>query len=384
MSGPSSPTRLRTSAPLSICTIAPLRYPISQPHAGGLESALWNEVRTLRARGHRVTFIATDGSDFLDDGPPEFVIPAVDWKGDPRATDITYPPGYLERALPALGRALDLVATRSDEFDVVANHCLHGLPLARAGSLGVPMVSTLHTPVVPELVAAHESSLAPRSRFLSVSAHTASEWAGVGIESTVLPNGVEVDDWPLGDGGDDLVWFGRIVPEKGTHLAIAVARMLGRRLTIIGRIGDAGYARDHVLPHLGDDVRHLGELNRAALAEIVGSSACALVTPVWEEPFGLVVPEALLCGTPVAGFDVGGVRESARGSVGMAVAPVGDTEALAAAAAQLISDAAVRPGLRSEIAASARARFGLDARTNALERVYHDLTVGDRESQVAV
>lgn len=371
------------SARLRVLVIAPLRFPIRQPHAGGLESAVWNEVRTLRARGHEVTLIAVEGSDFLDGGPAELAMPTLGWPEGARSTDSHYPPDYLAQSVPALDRALDLVARAPHRYDVISNHCLHGLPLARAGELGIPMLSTLHTPVDEDLVAAHAASTGTRSRFVAVSEHTRSEWARAGITATVLANGIDAEAWPRGDGGAGLVWFGRLVPEKAPHLAIAAARALGLPLTLAGRTGDQAYADEHVLPHLGEDVRHVGLLAQPDLASLLGRSACALVTPAWEEPFGLVGPEALMCGTPVAAFAVGGLTEIARQATGMTTVPAGDVAALAAAAGDLVARTAAEPDLRARVRATARRQFSLDARVDALERVFTTM-VGERHARVGL
>ncbi|RKR74816.1 glycosyltransferase [Frondihabitans australicus] len=364
------------AAPLRIVAIAPLRFPIVPPFAGGLESAVWNEVRMLRARGHRVDLIATEGSDFLDPSIPAFTLPAADWAGDPQAADDTYPPGYLDRALPALGRALDLVGRSADSYDVIVNHCLHGLPLERAGSLGVPMVSTLHTPVVPELAESHHRAAGRRSRFLSVSRHTSATWQSAGIVSRVLHNGVDADTWGEGPGGERLVWFGRIVPEKAPHLALETARLLGMPLVVAGRIGDRDYYDREVAPRLDETRVHVGALDTPDLAALVGRSACTLTTPVWDEPFGLVTPESLLCGTPVAGFAAGGVTEIAEGTPGVELVAPGDLEALAAAVKRLVESEGQDAGSRRRIRAAAVERFSLTARAGALEAVLSD--VADR------
>jgi glycosyltransferase involved in cell wall biosynthesis len=371
------------TARLRVLVIAPLRFPIRQPHAGGLESAVWNEVRTLRARGHEVTLIAVEGSDFLAGGPAEFAMPTLSWPAGARSTDSHYPPDYLARSVPALDRALDAVARAPHRYDVISNHCLHGLPLRRAGELGIPMLSTLHTPVDDDLVAADAACAGPRSRFVAVSEHTRAEWARAGITSTVLANGIDADAWPRGAGGAGLVWFGRLVPEKAPHLAIAAARTLGLRLTLAGRIGDQGYADAFVRPQLGPDVRHVGLLTQPELADLLGSSACALVTPAWAEPFGLVGPEALMCGTPVASFAVGGITEIARAATGMTTVPAGDVDALAAAAGALVARAAAEPDLRARVRATARREFSLAARVDTLERVFAAM-VAERHAPVGL
>lgn len=356
------------SAPLDIVVIGPSRHPIRQPHAGGLESAVWNLVRLLRRRGHRVRLIAVQGSDFLDESPAEFVLPPAHWGPEEAENDTDYPAGYPERARAALNRALDLLVAEGAGVDAIANHSLDPLPLRRAGELDAPMLTTLHTPVLPELVAAHAQAPGRRSRFVAVSEHTRAEWARVGVDSALLPNGVDTDAWPLGPTErSGLVWSGRIVPEKGAHLAIEVARRLGLPLQLVGRIGDPAYARRSVLPLLDDRIRYAGVLAQPELAALVGRSAAALVTPVWPEPFGLVVPEALLCGTPVAAFAIGGIPEIASTTIGVRTAPVGDIDALAEATRRLLegTDAV---GIR----ASAARHYGLDLQLTRLEELYPD------------
>lgn len=356
--------------PLEIVVIGPSRHPIRQPHAGGLESAVWNLVRMLRSRGHRVRLIAAQGSDFLDDGPAEFVLPPAHWADHEAENDTDYPDGHAERANAALSRALDVLVAEGAGIDAVANHSLDALPLRRAGELGAPMLTTLHTPVLPELVAAHAAAdVDGCSSFVAVSEHTRAAWARAGIDSIVLPNGIDDADWPLGPPErDGLVWSGRIVPEKGAHLAIAVARALGRPLTLVGRIGDPEYARREVLPLLGDDIRHVGALSQPELAALVGRSAAALVTPVWQEPFGLVVPEALLCGTPVAAFAIGGIPEIAARTLGVSTAMVGDIAALAAVTRRLLEE--TDAPARARIRADAVRHYALEQQIRQLEQLF--------------
>jgi len=122
-------------------------------------------------------------------------------------------------------------------------------------------------------------------------------------------------------------WSGRIVPEKGLHLAIAAARHAGLPLRIAGPIGDEAYF-EHCMEEAGSSVSYRGHLGAATLAELVGGAEVALVTPCWEEPFGLVAIEALACGTPVAGFARGALPEIVDESCG-ALAAADDAEDLA-------------------------------------------------------
>lgn len=352
--------------PLRILVIAPLRFPIARPHAGGLESAVWSEVDALRRRGHSVTLAAVEGSDFVE-RDTVYEIPAMRWPAGSAPTDQTYPPSHDEISVPALARVLDAVAHDIQQYDVISNHCLHPLPLQRAPHLDVPMITTLHTPVDVAFVSAHRAARGGGSAFLSVSEHTRAQWAFAGVPSDLLLNGIDPGAWPAGDGGHGLVWFGRIVPEKAPHLAVDVARRLGRPLTIAGRVGDTAYAERSLLPLLDDDVRYVGPLPSRRLSALVGASAAAIATPAWAEPFGLVGPEALMCGTPFVSFAVGGVPEIARRSVGMAVVPPGDTAAMGEKVQELVArseqDAEFRPRIRE----AARHHFSLQTRIERLE-----------------
>ncbi|RLK52567.1 glycosyltransferase [Microbacterium telephonicum] len=355
----SAPTALR------VVVIAPLRFPLRPPHAGGLESAVWAEVDALRRRGHEVTFIAPAGSDFTDAGGP-FRLPPVRWPEAADPTDLTWPSSFHDDVVPALERALTALSGSGDRFDVISNHCLHPLPLLRAPHLPVPMVTTLHTPVDPEFVAAHHAAGGCGSRFISVSDHTRREWARAGVPSRLLPNGVDPERWRRGSGGGGLVWFGRIVPEKGPHVAAQIARRLGVPLTIAGRIGDRRYADEMLRPLLGGDVRYAGTLGPRELSALVGGADTVLVTPEWEEPFGLVGPESLMCGTPVVAFGVGGIPEIAAATTGMRVVAPGDVEAMGLAVAENLA-APADGARRDQIRAAAVARFSLTARTERLE-----------------
>ena len=113
------------------------------------------------------------------------------------------------------------------------------------------------------------------------------------------------------------MWVGRLVPEKAPHRAIAMARAAGRRLRIAGPIGDPAYVARHVAGGLGDGVDYVGHLGTDDLVALVGSSAAMLVTPEWDEPYGLVAAESLACGTPVVALDRGGLREFVVPGVGV-------------------------------------------------------------------
>ncbi|MBN9107360.1 MAG: glycosyltransferase [Pseudonocardia sp.] len=312
--------------PLRIALIASSNFPIAEPFAGGLEAHTALLARELTARGHDVTVFAAPGSDVVPGARvEEMPVLAI---SDVARGDVSMPPA---RFMAEHHAYLDLMLrlARGDEFDVVHNNSLHHLPVAMARTLPVPLVTTLHTPPTPWLESAVVTAGGRHGVLTAVSSHTAGAWRHVADGITVIHNGVDVEARPHGPGGGPLVWAGRIVPEKGAHLAIRAARAADRPLLLAGPVSDPGYFAEAVAPLLGGTVRHVGHLPHPALTRLVARAAAMLVTPSWEEPYGLVVAEALACGTPVAGFAVGALPEIVDDSCGRLV-PAGDTDALAA------------------------------------------------------
>lgn len=353
---------------LRILVVAPERHPLRQPHAGGLEAVVWNRVRWLRARGHHVELCAAPGSDFLS-GQRDVLLPSPRWSRSSDASDTDFPRGHTARIADAFARIRDRLDAPATRVDVVDNHSLHGAPVLWSREVGVPVVTTLHTPPLPEIVhAAHRVGAGAPHRFVTVSQFTARAWSLRGVDAFVFPNGVDAARWRLGPGGTRWVWSGRLVPEKAPHLAILAARLAGARLTLAGRIGDAAYFSRKVEPLLGDGAVYVGPLRQPRLAQLVGSSAVALVTPVWSEPFGLVLAEALMTGTPVAAFDSGGISEVLAGMPGTSVVPATDVPALAQAAAALGADSH-SPRSRMQVRRAAEARYSLEHRHREIERV---------------
>lgn len=359
---------IRGMRPLRVLVVAPSRYPLRQPHPGGLEATVWDRVRWLRARGHEVTLCAADGSDFLGDAP-EFRLPVPEWTRPEDSSDTDYPEGYGDSVDLAYAAALERLIADRHLYDVVDNHSLNPAPIRWSREAGIPVVTTLHTPPLePMLEAAAEVRDGPH-RFVAVSQATARAWSVEGVDAFVFPNGVDTDQWMPGTGGTSWVWSGRVVPEKAPHLAIEAARAANAHIVLAGRIGDVDYFEQEVVPRLGVHARYVGPLRQPELCRLVGSSAVALVTPMWEEPFGLVIAEALATGTPVAAFDIGGVSEVLAGMPGSATVMPGDVVALGKAAARLAAQGARDPLTRARTRRAAVLRHSLAERYREVERV---------------
>jgi len=348
-----------------VAVIASSRFPVAQPFAGGLEAHVWHLTRQLRRRGHEVALFAAPGSDASFSADCLRVRPFR--PSDLARTDVSMPPLLaMEEHHAYLTLMLGLINGEAGRFDLVHNHSLHHLPIAMAPALRTPMVSTLHTPPTPWLESALQVTAGSAVRLVAVSAHTAAAWRHVTGPVSVVPNGVDVALWGPGPGGGPLLWTGRMVPEKGPDLAIAAAALAGRPLHLAGPIVDRAFFDAEVAPWLGPTVRYLGHLSHAALAEAVGAASAVLVTPRWNEPYGLVVAEALACGTPVAAFARGGIPEILTEDCGRLVA-ADDVEALARAVPVVsgLSRAAAR---RRAVSACS-----LEAMVDRYESIYREL-----------
>ncbi len=317
------------SRALRIAIIASARYPIREPFAGGLEAQTWSLAHGLRARGHQVTLFA---------GPGDVAMPGIA-EIHPRWPEISSvarddvsmtAPEWVAEHHAYLQVMLEMADTGGARFDVVHNNSLHYLPVAMARSVRVPMVTTLHTPPTPWLESAIQLGPCPIT-FVAVSEHTARAWRPTVPAVEVILNGIDLERWRPGPGGGGLIWFGRLVPEKGPHLAIQAARRARLPLNLIGPVPNQAYFDEQVKPILGDGIRYLGHLAHRELSTLVGRAAASLVTPCWDEPYGLVAAESLACATPVAGFARGALPELVDPTSAM-LGPAGDVDALADAA----------------------------------------------------
>lgn len=313
-------------APLRIGIIAHLKYPIAEPFAGGLEMHTHLLARALRDRGHAVTVFASSHSERELGLEAICAETAIGEVGTAEARDVA----FFQEHHAYLSLMKDL---RCRDFDVIHNNSLHYLPVTLADLLPMPMVTTLHTPPFCWLESGIRLCSANNHALVAVSQSVARQWEHVSKPDEVILNGIDLQKFafhPQPDPAGYLVWYGRIVPEKGLHFAIEAARLIGLPLRIAGPILDQEYYRTRIAPLLGTAAVHVGHLDHTELARLVGGARAFLCTPMWDEPYGLVVAEALACGVPVAAFARGAIPEILDSSCGVLATP-DDPASLAAA-----------------------------------------------------
>ncbi|MDC6351958.1 glycosyltransferase family 4 protein [Zeaxanthinibacter sp. PT1] len=195
------------------------------------------------------------------------------------------------------------------DFDLIHNH-FDFLPLTYSKLIRTPMLTTIHGFSSEKIVPVYQK-YNDHTHYVSIS--DADRHASLTYERTIY-HGLDPGDFPFCVHKKDyLLYFGRIHPDKGTHEAIAIARKAGMPLLIAGLVQDEAYYHSKVLPYLDDHQSiYLGNVGPEQRAKLLGE-ANALLHPIsFEEPFGLSVAEALMCGTPVVAYHRGSMAELIR------------------------------------------------------------------------
>jgi glycosyltransferase involved in cell wall biosynthesis len=316
---------------MKIGIIAHLKHPIIAPFAGGLEVFTHQITRELQLRGHEVILFASSGTD------PELpLVPILSDEHYDTGTGIRIKRKDLPSEYIAEHHAYYQLMTTVDNYqlDILFNNSLHYIPITMANTIKTPVVTVLHTPPFYELglaIAAERQT--PVIDYVTVSAQNADSWSAYLNDCQVIPNGINMEDWQpyrYPSAEEYAVWFGRIHPDKGLHLAIQAAKQAGLKLKVAGGIADPAYYKSQIVPLLDDSIELMGLQDQRSLNELIGGARVCMVTPCWQEPFGLVVAEALACGTPVAGFKMGALPDLVPEETGVLV-EFGDIAGLAAA-----------------------------------------------------
>src|SRR5450432_676526 len=244
------------------------------------------------------------------------------------------------------------------EFDLIHSH-YDFMPLSYTRLIKTPVLTTIHGFSSAKIMPIYQKYR--DGYFVSVS--NSDRAAGLNYLATVY-NGIDLSLYPLQESaGDDLIFLGRIHPDKGVHLAIEVAGMCGMRLIIAGIVQDEAYFREQIEPHLDDQcVRYIGPVDVRGKNELFARARALLHLNTIPERFGLVLVEANAAGVPVIAMDLGSCREVIEdGQTGFLVDNV--TEAVRALGRISEID---RRACRDHV----RQYFSLDTMVEGYERVY--------------
>jgi len=277
-----------------IAIVAPPWLPVPPPAYGGTENVLDALARGLKASGHEVTLCTTGDSTCPVERTSVFDH-AVGVGSGSSVDEIRH-----------VIHSYEMI----QDVDVVHDHTLVG-PLYSAAFPALPVVTTNHGPFNADLIDLYRV-LSVRVPVIAISQHQASTAYGVPI-AAVIHHGVNVRTFPTGAGGGGYAMFlGRMHPGKAPHVAARIAREAGFPLRIAAKMNEPEereYFDAMVKPLLGQDVSFVGEVDRGTKLELLAGADCLLNPIAWPEPFGMVMIEALACGTPVLTTPFGAAPE---------------------------------------------------------------------------
>lgn len=281
--------------PLRIGVVAPAWFPIPPSGYGGIEWMVYWLVEGLAELGHDVTLIAA--------GPNKTKARFIQTFKEP-------PSLRLGESFPdAVHTARAAKALASLDLDVVHDHSFLG-PLHASGR-PTPTIITAHGPVDGE-VGDYYKAVSDNVELVAISGfqqHKAPHlpWAGM------VYNGIPVKEYPFSPDKQDYVLFlGRLSPEKGAALAIDAAKAAGIRIVIAAKCNEPlelEYLETEIKPRLGPGVEYVGEADQQMKKILLANARCLVFPIQWDEPFGIVMIEAMACGTPVVALPGGSVEE---------------------------------------------------------------------------
>jgi glycosyltransferase involved in cell wall biosynthesis len=337
--------------PLRIGQIAPVAMAVRPGSGDSIEQLVGLLCEELVRRGHDVTLYATADSSTSARLRAHRL---TGYDEDDEVWDWQY--SEMLHAAAAFEQAGD--------HDILHAHDLH-FALPFAGLVDVPIVETQHVASSPEIREAQRRAANVHVVALSEQQRLS---LGPGLDATVIPHGIDVQAFPFSDrGGDYLLYLGRMIADKGPLDAIRIARAAGRRIILAGPLveGQDIGLQDEVD---GDEVQYVGRVGHRTRDRLLAGAGALLFPLRYPEPFGLVLVEAMACGTPVLAVALGAVGEIVEDGVTGFTAPTADV------LCELVEPALALD--RSAIRARALERFDVRRMTDAYEALYRRILAG--------
>ena len=277
---------------MKVAILAPIAWRTPPEKYGPWEQVASNIAEGMVKKGLDVTLFATGNSH--TSGKLEYVSETAyseDKSIDPKVWECLHISNVMERA---------------SEFDIIHNN-FDFLPLTYSRLIDTPVVTTIHGFSSQQIIPVYKKY---NSNNFYVSISDSDRSPELDYTATVY-NGIDSKDFTFNETPKDyLLFFGRIHPEKGTYESIQIAKKANKKLIISGLIQDEAYFEEKVKPFINnDDILYVGNSGPKERDKLL-REASALLHPIsFDEPFGLSVAEAMLCGTPVVAFNRGSMPE---------------------------------------------------------------------------
>jgi glycosyltransferase involved in cell wall biosynthesis len=276
---------------MKVAVLSPVAWRTPPRHYGPWEQVTSNIAEGLVKLGVDVTLFAT--GDSITGGKLSAVCDTgyeEDRSQDAKVLECLHISNLMERAA---------------DFDIIHNN-FDFLPLTYSGLIKTPVITTIHGFSSPKIIPVFKKYNSI-GNYVSISNSDRSP--ELNYIATVY-NGLNTDDFKFNERPDDyLLYFGRIHPDKGTTEAIEIAKKSNRKLLIAGIIQDENYFKEKIESQLNSQIEYIGPAGPDKRNELLGR-AFALLHPInFNEPFGMSVAEAMLCGTPVIAFNKGAMPE---------------------------------------------------------------------------
>ncbi len=357
-------------APLRIALVAPPYYQIPPSAYGGIEAVVADLADALVDDGHSVTLIGA--------GKPGT-------KANFLRTWDRLVPERLGEPYPEIMNALltrRAVRRLVGRIDVVHDHSTSGpLNADTYARWGLPTVVTMHGPADDPDLRAYYGALGSAVHMVAISERQRTlapelNWIGT------VPNAVKVELWPFrGHKRDYALFLGRFSPDKGAHTALHAAHEAGLPLVLAGKYSEPSekaYFAAEVEPLLGPDDIVFGLADAQEKRILLAGARCLLFPVQWEEPFGMVMIEAMACGTPVVALRAGSVPEVVVNGVTGIICESPDQLAAALADVRRIDPVDCRAHVASHFSAAELARGYADAYRRAIALTPRVLTSAAR------